>query len=93
MRCFCLKDKWGKDNSKQRNQYEQEHAGVKLLLGAGASDKRCPFQTWLYIMYFPGAGFGWSHREIETLNHSELKKEKAPEFGIMINRLILLGLI
>lgn len=44
-------------------------------------------------MSFPGGEGGWPPRGIETLNHNEWKKEKKPEVGIIINRLILLGFI
>lgn len=35
---------------------EQGHSSIKLLLGAGTSDKRCLFQARTHIMYFPGGG-------------------------------------
>lgn len=53
---------------------EQGHSGVKLLLRAGTSDKRCLFQARPHITYFPGGGHGWSHNGIETMNHDEERK-------------------
>lgn len=77
----------------QRNQCEQGHEDVKLLLTLGASDKRYAFGTRPHIMYFPGGEGGWPPRGTEIWNYDECKKEKKPEVGIIINRFILLGFI